>query len=290
MTAIFISYRREDSQGEAGRLYDHLLQYFDEREIFLDIKSIKPGEDFTKAIEKGGICDALIAVIGPKWLDIPDEKGYRRIDNPKDFVRFEIASALTRNILVIPVLVARARMPRANELPSVLADLSKRNAIELSHDRFEYDVARIAHAIGGSYGKILLKVGFQGSGMIAIYDNQAMIGKIKEFQKPLTIQLENGVHNLYASLQVFQNQTNQDILHIWGPERKTNKLGSLIKSDVLPVHIKVGQIQQITIEREMIFPAQYETRKEPSLVAPDHLFEKKVLISPPKYKLLMRLY
>jgi hypothetical protein len=295
MTAIFISYRREDSEGYVGRLYDQLLHYFDEREIFLDIKTIRPGEDFTKAIERmGGTCDALIAVIGAKWLEIQDEKGNRRLHNLNDYVRYEIASALARNILVIPVLVARARMPSESELPYDLRELSKRNAIELSHDRFSFDVERIAHAIGGSYGKIVIRVSFKDSGLLGIYENQEIIEKIdlKKYRQPFAIQMENGVHHLHARLNSFHNFSGQEILYqnIFRDRRNINEFHYLIKSDVLQINLRVGQTQNITIEREMIFPAQYEIRRERSVINQDHTIETKQLTSPPKYKLLIKPY
>ena len=99
MSRIFISYRRTESEGYVGRLYDHLLKHFDKKEIFLDVGAIKPGEDFVSVIEKVvGSCDALIAVIGPRWLEIRDDNGRRRLQSASDYVRLEIATALARNI------------------------------------------------------------------------------------------------------------------------------------------------------------------------------------------------
>ena len=106
MTRIFISYRRADSEGYVGRLYDQLIKKFDKSEIFLDVGTIKPGEDFVVAIEKAiSSYDVLIAVIGPKWLNMRDNKGASLIDKPNDFVRLEIASALKRNNLVTHIKI-----------------------------------------------------------------------------------------------------------------------------------------------------------------------------------------
>jgi hypothetical protein len=157
---IFISYRRADSEAHVGRLHDHLLRHFDQSEIFRDIESVQPGEDFESVIkEVVGSCTALIAVIGPRWLDTRDEDGNRRLDDWHDLVRLEIATALKRNIPVIPVLVERATMPTANALPKNLAPLARRNAMDLSQDRFEYDVDRLVHAVGGAYGTMTVSVG-----------------------------------------------------------------------------------------------------------------------------------
>ena len=94
---IFISYRIDDSQASAGRLYDRLHSHFASNRIFMDVANLAPGVDFVDAIEKSvSSCDALIAVIGRDWLVSSDEKGRRRLDNAEDFVRIEIATALKR--------------------------------------------------------------------------------------------------------------------------------------------------------------------------------------------------
>jgi hypothetical protein len=114
----------------------------------MDIDTLQPGVDFVEAIEQAvDSCQALIVVIGREWLTIHDAAGHRRLDDPADFVRLELESALARNIRVIPVLVQDAPMPRADELPPSLARLARRNAIELSDARWAYDVDRLAHTI-----------------------------------------------------------------------------------------------------------------------------------------------
>jgi hypothetical protein len=82
---IFLSYRKKDSAGEAGRVRDRLVREFGEEQIFLDVHSIPPGADFLKQFtaEVAG-CDVLLAIIGPQWIDVRDEHGGRRIDNPDD--------------------------------------------------------------------------------------------------------------------------------------------------------------------------------------------------------------
>lgn len=127
---IFISYRRDDASYPAGRLYDRLLARLPNNHIFFDV-DLDPGIDFVEAIETSvGSCEALIAVIGKRWLVSSDEEGKIRLQNPEDFVRVEIATALERNIRVIPVLVDGASMPRSNDLPDDLKLLARRNALE----------------------------------------------------------------------------------------------------------------------------------------------------------------
>jgi hypothetical protein len=145
---IFISYRRKDSEGYAGRLYDRLCAHFGNENIFMDIDAIEPGADFVKEIDEAvNSCDVLLALIGPLWLTVTDEQGKLRLENPKDFVRLEIATALERGIRVIPTLVQGASMPHSLSLPKNLKPLSRRNAIELGYSRFHSDVDRIIRAI-----------------------------------------------------------------------------------------------------------------------------------------------
>src|SRR5271165_2602801 len=151
---IFISYRRDDASHPAGRLYDHLAQKYPRSRIFMDIDNLDPGEDFAEAIEKSvGSCDILIAVIGRHWLDASDPDGNRRLDNPDDFVRLEISTALKRSIRVMPVLVDGAVMPRSPQLPEDLQPIVRRQAVELSHNRFATDSERIIQAVNRAFEK-----------------------------------------------------------------------------------------------------------------------------------------
>jgi TonB family protein len=158
--AIFISYRRNDSQGEAGRLFDDLVQRFGEDMVFMDVAGIEAGRDFRKAIEESvSKCGVLLVVMGPQWLDARDENGARRLDDPGDFVRIETASALRRDIPVIPVLVHGAAMPRAEQLPENLTDLAYRNCIELTHARWKSDTQLLIDALRRLLGEVRVEKG-----------------------------------------------------------------------------------------------------------------------------------
>jgi hypothetical protein len=114
----------------------------------MDIDSIELGEDFIEVIEREvGCCDILIAVIGKAWLSSADNTGRRRLDNPEDFVRLEIAIALERNIRVIPVLVQGAAMPNSQELPEAILKLARLHALELSSVRWQHDMGRLIQAL-----------------------------------------------------------------------------------------------------------------------------------------------
>lgn len=146
--AIFISYRRDDSEGEAGRLFDDLTRAFGNDAVFMDVAGIKPGVDFRKAIEDNvASCGVFLAVVGPTWGTITNSAGARRLDDPNDFVALEIASALKREVPVIPVLVHDAKMPSGDLLPDVLKAFAYRNSVELSHARWNSDVALLVEAL-----------------------------------------------------------------------------------------------------------------------------------------------
>jgi hypothetical protein len=145
---IFISYRREETAYPAGWLFDRLAHHFDGGQVFKDVDSIQPGDDFVEVIATAvGSCDVLLALIGAEWLTITDDHGERRLDNPEDFVRLEIEAALTRGVKVIPILLDGARMPRAEELPASLAKLVRRQALELHPARFDHDTSRLLRVL-----------------------------------------------------------------------------------------------------------------------------------------------
>ncbi len=147
---IFISYRREDSSGHVLALLPALRRHFGADRIFKDTDNIPPGADFLKFIKNElESCSVLLAIIGREWLTIQDPRvKRRRLDNPDDFLRVEVASALkNERIRVIPVLIERAAMPSAQDLPPDLADLPFRNAIELSDIRWESDVQLLIQSV-----------------------------------------------------------------------------------------------------------------------------------------------
>ena len=145
---IFISYRRDDTEGEAGRLFDDLTREFGSNSVFMDVAGIRPGVDFVQAIEQNvADCGVLLAIIGPAWATITSASGQRRLDDPNDFVALEIASALKREVPVIPVLVHGAKMPSQDQLPESLKSFSHRNSVELSHARWPSDVQLLIGAL-----------------------------------------------------------------------------------------------------------------------------------------------
>ena len=152
MGGIFISYRREDSAPYARLLGDSLAAIFGPEQIFRDIDTIGPGVDFPEAIADAvGSCKVLLAVINTNWLTVQRD-GQRRLDDPADYVRLEIAAALDRDVLVVPVLIEQTKMPGRAELPPALAELADRNAVRLTDDGWHDGVRRLANALEGPLG------------------------------------------------------------------------------------------------------------------------------------------
>jgi hypothetical protein len=150
MAKIFISYRREDTESDANHLKSELEKYVGKGKVFLDSKGIQPGRDWRDALQrsiKGSDC--LLALIGPKWLNIANsETKQRRLDNPDDFVRQEIRGALqNKKMPVVPVLVGDARMPEPKDLPDELKELASRQNFELRQRRWEDDVRALAEGL-----------------------------------------------------------------------------------------------------------------------------------------------
>ena len=141
MPRIFVSYRRKDSAGHAGRLFDRLREHFGAARVFRDVDQLKGGDDFVEALARAvDSCDVFILVIGRDWLDARNEGGQRRLDDPQDFIRLEVETALRRKVLLLPVLVEGAAMPEPSDLPEALSPLARRQAIELSEHRWDFDV------------------------------------------------------------------------------------------------------------------------------------------------------
>jgi formylglycine-generating enzyme required for sulfatase activity len=153
MSGIFISYRREDSAGHAGRLFDRLECKLPNDKVFIDVARIASGDDFAQKIESTlQQCDVCIVVIGRRWLTAADRYGQRRLDKPGDWVRTEIGSALTRNVKVIPLLVDDASLPEEKALPGELVRLRYLQAQSVRHETFREDVDRLIVAIKEAMG------------------------------------------------------------------------------------------------------------------------------------------
>jgi hypothetical protein len=150
---IFISYRREDTSGHAGRLYDRLKERFPGR-VVMDVTSIELGADFVEEIERQlGACLVFIELIGNEWATIKDHDGRRRLDEPGDFVRLEVAIALRRSITIIPILVEGATMPNWSALPEDIAPLTRHEALAIVESDFDHNVERLIHRLESIFGQ-----------------------------------------------------------------------------------------------------------------------------------------
>lgn len=148
---LFISYRRTDSSDVTGRLYDRLEAHFGKERLFKDVDSVPLGVDFRQYIKKNvTVCSAMVVVIGQRWLGQEEDntKSRNRLQDPNDFVRIEIETALKRDIPIVPVLVQGATIPPEEALPTSVQDLRYRNGISLRPDPdFHRDVQRLIDAL-----------------------------------------------------------------------------------------------------------------------------------------------
>jgi Tol biopolymer transport system component len=149
LPGIFISYRRSDSPDATGRIYDRLLDEFGKAQVFKDVDSIPLGRDFRGHLNDiVGNCGVMLAIVGPHWMGARNAAGQRRLEDPDDFVRIELETALARDIPVVPVLVAHAQLPLASDLPGSLASLVFRQSIEVRPDPdFHNDATRLVTAL-----------------------------------------------------------------------------------------------------------------------------------------------
>ena len=148
MPGVFISYRRSDTAPLAARLKKQLDSAFGDQYVFMDVDSLRPGEPFKQVIESTiESIEVVLALIGHDWLTVTDAEGARRLDNPGDFVRLELATGLLFDRVVIPVLLENASMPRSTELPEAIALLAQRHAIELRDATWDGDVERLVRRL-----------------------------------------------------------------------------------------------------------------------------------------------
>jgi hypothetical protein len=142
---IYISYRRSESAAYAGRLFDHLSRHFGRGSVFMDVQGgIRRGQEFARAIDSAlNACDAVLVLIGKGWASCTEKDGRPRLEDPKDWVRLEVAAALRRDVLVVPVFVDGARLPDPASLPEELRALCGRHACELSDLRWAFDVREL---------------------------------------------------------------------------------------------------------------------------------------------------
>jgi len=164
---IFISYRRSDASADARSIYQRLCQTFGNDRVFMDVDSIGRGKDFRASIDAHlAECAAMLVVIGPNWLGASDEDNRSRLEDPDDFVRIEIGSALERNIVTIPVLTGGATLPNPKALPENLRSLAYRQAARISHENFSSDMQHIEKDLQGDAGlEWRTKLAFGGGAM-----------------------------------------------------------------------------------------------------------------------------
>jgi tripartite-type tricarboxylate transporter receptor subunit TctC len=175
LSKVFLSYRREDSTAYAIAVHDRFMRRWGADRVFWDIDSIRPGDDFGSTIDDTlAQCCVIVTLIGTRWLDVTDDTGRRRLDDPSDFHRLELERALERQVRIIPALVGGARMPRADQLPESLKALARRNAVDISDTRFNFDVERLARAVDAEIARTDASTSVLDSGQPARRDTATL--------------------------------------------------------------------------------------------------------------------
>ncbi len=149
MPTIFLCYRRSETEGVAGRLYDRLVARFGKDQVFRDIDRIPGGADFIAASEQAlESAEAFVPLIGANWLSLTDDRGLPRLAQPDDRVRVEIRLALEAQVPIFPVLVESAEMPKSRQLPSDISKLARYNALPLRSDSFDHHFGQLLQSLG----------------------------------------------------------------------------------------------------------------------------------------------
>ncbi len=147
---LFLSYRRDDTGGRAGRLFDALVTRYGHDAVFQDVNTVQPGLNFVRQVEVAiKSSDVVLVVIGPQWLSSPAPEGGRRVDRPDDFVRRELTMALDADVRVVPVLVDGATLPLAGELPEGIVPLLQRQAVSIDDVSWRQDVDALIRRLEG---------------------------------------------------------------------------------------------------------------------------------------------
>ncbi len=195
---VFICYRREDSQDVAGRIYDRLVSDLTRANVFKDTDSIQLGKDWRRAVRKSvQQCNVVLAIIGPNWLTAVDDKGKRRLDARDDAVRFELETALEKNIPVIPLLAGGAKMPQDSVLPSGIRPISRRQGLPIRSDPdFSRDMALLLNSI-------------RNNGMAGSSDNAQLVQIKLSIPDGLTLPQE---HELMGALRCLMRIENVEVV------------------------------------------------------------------------------
>jgi CHASE2 domain-containing sensor protein len=147
---IFISYRRSESSGYSGRIYDRLRAALPDADVFIDVERIDPGANWRERLaERIRVADIVLVLVGEDWRSLTDAAGARRLDDPNDVTRWEIESALAQGKRIVPVLLDGAAPLRAQELPATLQPLAGLQALQISHDAFDAGLENLIARLTG---------------------------------------------------------------------------------------------------------------------------------------------
>jgi hypothetical protein len=278
---IYVSYRRQDEAGTAGRLFDRLSQSFESQNIFIDVDAIAPGVDFAAAIKQEvQFADVFLVLIGAMWTRASDDHGRPRIQNPEDFVRLEIEAAIASQKPIIPVLVGGARVPLQVDLPASLRSLTQYNAAELRHATFRRDVDQLVTGIKQIVGKRSSELAISPNRQTSVFVSHATVDRDWVETEIVDFLSGNNLKPWYSDRAISTStQWEREILKglqvcewfslvvspaaaksdwvkdelFWAMENRPTRIVPIImkKSDLYQFHIRLPRIQNIdfTVDR-----------------------------------------
>jgi TIR domain len=196
---VFISYRREDSSGVAGRISDRLRKRLGPKNIFFDREDLKAGREWREELaERVGACKALVAIIGKRWNPTSDKPGEHRLDDPDDTVRIEIETALDRGVPVIPVLVDSAALPKREELPESMRRLLDWQSLDIAETRFDYDVEKLYRTLSPLVGP---------ASLMRRLRTPALITSAGVLAASLIVEFRSTLESIWVALSTGQTET-----------------------------------------------------------------------------------
>jgi hypothetical protein len=255
MSKILISYRRDDSADVAGRIYDRLIQQFGRDGVFKDIDSIPFGVDFRTYLDaQVAKCDVFLAVIGPNWMKIKGRKGKCRLEEPQDYVRIEIESALKREILVIPLLVSGASIPEADKLPVSIQKLTYRNGIAIRVDPdFHRDMDRLIDYLKD---KIQLAVHDLKKEVpeVLLEQRSPSESKIPPIYEDIYLKLRDTYYTLISTKSLDSEPDTLEAISPEGRKRSTEEVKSLRSSMLGKAFEQLGFMDEVEKKKLFIPP------------------------------------
>jgi predicted ATPase len=261
---IFLSYRREDSAGYAGRLHDTLAMRFGPENVFLDVDSIEPGANFETVLEETlAGCDTFLVLIGPRWSDTEDASGRKRLFDRTDYVRREIELALsTGTTRIIPVLVDGTHLPDPGDLPDSIAPLVKHQAVSLSNANWPIEVRILADKLASPVIRSRKEASTRGlrpsrTSFVGRQSELAELRNLIQHTRLLTILGPGGVGKTRVAYRLAEELSDEFHDGIYGVELAP-VTGSPLVFDAVKRALPIGDSSEEPLDAALAFLAHRE--------------------------------